>query len=72
MSKFKPKISKAPKPAPTPDPAIEERVKKQSLAEKRRKGRRASILTSISDEEAQLANVNRPGARLSNIFGRSA
>ncbi len=32
------------------------------LSEKRRRGRRASILSNISEEEAQLANVSRPGA----------
>ncbi len=32
------------------------------LAAEKRRGRRASILANISEEEAQLANVRRPGA----------
>ncbi len=40
------------------------------LAAKKRRGRRASILANISEEEAQLTNVSRPGAdTLAKNFG---
>jgi len=61
--------------APTADVA-EERRKEESdkagsrlrLAEKRRRGRRASILSDISNEEAQLATTKRPAGRAASVL----
>ncbi len=39
------------------------------LVAKKRLGRRASILANISEEEAQLANIRRPGAGTLNFGG---
>ncbi|KKL15389.1 hypothetical protein LCGC14_2506080 [marine sediment metagenome] len=45
-------------------------ARRTRLAEKRRQGRRASVLSNISEEEAQLTNVSRPGAdTLAKTFG---
>lgn len=45
-------------------------ARRTRLSEKRRQGRRASILSNISEEEAQLTNVSRPGAdTLAKTFG---
>jgi hypothetical protein len=44
---------------PTSADKAAERVR---LAAKKRRGRRASILANISEEEAQLTNISRPGA----------
>ncbi len=41
--------------------AEEQAAQKLRAAEKRRRGRTASILSDISEEEAQLASVTRPG-----------
>ncbi len=79
LSVFSPEIPKAPKllpppspsAAPTRDPAKEkaadDAARRTRLSEKRRRGRRASILANISEEDAQLANVSRPG--LTKVFG---
>lgn len=63
MGKFKPKVKK-PKIA-APAKVVEEEDTAGDLvraAEKRRKGRRGTILSAIDEEEAQLAPVSRPGA----------
>ena len=77
MGKFFPS---SPRPQTLPAPTVltkTEKVKEGDdaarrirLSEKRRQGRRASILTNISDEETQLSNISRPGAdTLSKTFG---
>ena len=76
---FSPKIPKllpppSPSAAPTRDTAKEkaadDAARRLRLSEKRRRGRRASILSNIDEEEAQLANISRPGAgSLAKTFG---
>ncbi len=64
-----------PPAAPTRDFTAERRAeeadkaaKRQRLSEKRRRGRRASILSNISDEESQLAAVKRPAGRAAKVL----
>lgn len=66
----------APAPAPLPplptqdDPAIAEARKIQRTSELRRKGRRASILTSGRGVEDELGTAaNRPQARAAKLLG---
>jgi hypothetical protein len=65
----------APAPAPLAplptqeDPAIAEAKKNQRKSELRRKGRRASILTSGSGVEDELGSVARPEARAARMLG---
>lgn len=64
-----PKPPSLPPPPPLPtedDPAVEEARKKRRLAEIKRKGRRATILTSGLGDGSE-ASVNRP--RLTNRLG---
>ena len=80
MGKFssKPKPQPAivlPPAAPTRDFTEERRVEEADkaanrlrLAEKRKRGRRSSILSNISSEEAQLANVERPAGRSASVL----
>lgn len=63
----------APPPPPPPppereDPAIAERAKDVADAEKRRKGRRASILAKPEDELGAVP-VDRPEARSAQVLG---
>ncbi len=45
-------------------------AKQVRVAAKKRRGRRASILSNISEDEAQSTSINRPGAgTLAKIFG---
>lgn len=67
------KKPEVPEPAATPppptmeDPSIAEARKKQADAELRRRGRRASIMTSSRGTEDALGTVNRP--RASGLLG---
>ena len=63
--------------APTPtveaskergDTGADEAAKRLRLAEKRKRGRRSSILSNISSEEAQLATVERPAGRAASVL----
>ncbi len=66
-------------PTPTPilkkekegeDTSIADAARRTRAAASRRRGRRASILSSISEEEVQSASINRPGAgALAKTFG---
>jgi hypothetical protein len=62
-----PSIPEPPPPPPPPppreDPAIAERAKEVSDAEKRRKGRRASILAPAEDDLGA-PPVDRPSAQV--------
>jgi type IV secretory pathway VirB10-like protein len=58
--------SPPPPPPPLPtrdDPAVAEAKEKQRMSELRRKGRRASILTSGSGVEDELGTAARPTAQ---------
>ncbi len=60
-----PSPSLPPPPAPPPtvdDPAVEEARRKRRLAEARRRGRQATILTGGTGDESA-ATVSRPGLR---------
>ena len=70
-------FSKPKAPAPLPpfptreDPAIAEARRRQISLEKRRKGRRASILTSGSGlDEDKLGVISRPEAVSAKTFGQ--
>ena len=74
MGKFAPK-PKIPKPAITPDFAEQRRIEESDKAagrlrssEKRRRGRRASVLSNTSKEEALAASVERPAGRAAKIL----
>lgn len=51
------------------DPEIGQARKRQQEADRLRKGRRASILTSSRGVEGGLGSVNRPGARAAQLLG---
>ena len=70
---FSPKIPKLPAPVSLPAPkakaiektsgkAADDAANRLRIAEKRKRGRRASILSDVDEEEAKLATVNRPQA----------
>lgn len=63
---FSPASPSLPPPPPPPptieDPAVEEARRKRRLAEARRRGRQATILTGASGEDRP-ATVNRPQLR---------
>lgn len=80
MGFLSPKAPKA-KPIilPTPEPTkdfTKERKEEEATAaanrlrvsERRKRGRRASILSNISEEEAQSATVSRPAGRASKVL----
>ena len=50
------------------DTGADEAAKRLRLAEKRKRGRRSSILSNISSEEAQSATVERPGGRAASVL----
>ena len=50
------------------DTAADEAARRLRLSEKRKRGRRSSILSNISDEEAQSATVNRPAGRQAAVL----
>lgn len=63
-----------PLPAPTPitskpDPAIAEAKERLRLSERRRKGRRATIVTSARGVQDELGSVSRPQARAARLLG---
>ncbi len=64
-----------PPAAPTRDFTAERRAEESDkaagrlrLSEKKRRGRRASVLGNISEEEAQLAAVERPAGRAAKVL----
>lgn len=62
-----PSLPPPPPPSPTEDdPAVEEARRQRRLAEARRRGRQATILTGGSGDESP-ASVNRP--RLRRLLG---
>lgn len=80
MGKFFPSPSRSSAPPAPSAPQVltktekveeeDDSARRTRLSEKRKRGRRASILSNISEEEAQLANVSRPGAdTLAKTFG---
>ncbi len=81
MGKFssKPKLPPRVDLTPAVDPAAseersslaaDEAAKRLRLSEKRKRGRRSSILSNISEEEANLATIGRPtGRRSAALFG---
>ncbi len=50
------------------DTGADEAANRLRLAEKRKRGRRSSILSNISSEEAQSATVERPGGRAASVL----
>lgn len=50
------------------DIGADEAANRLRLAEKRKRGRRSSILSDISNEEAQSTTVNRPAGRAASIL----
>ncbi len=64
---------KKPDPLPDPvkreDPEIELARKKTRLSEKRRKGRRSSILTSASGAEENLGSIKQAGLGGAQVLG---
>ena len=74
MGKFSPSSPKiaAPQVLTKTEKVKEEDISAKLLraSEKRRRGRRASILSNVSEEDARFASVNRPGAdTLAATFG---
>lgn len=65
---FGAKKPRAPEPLPPlptrKDPAIEDARKRQASADRMRKGRRSTILTSGRGVDDELGNVARPAAKL--------
>ena len=64
-----PELPALPPPPSTEDPAIEDARKKQMDTDLKRRGRRASILTSPRGVEDELGVVNRPQARAAALLG---
>lgn len=64
---FAPKSPSLPPPPPPPpvreDPSVAARQRELKVANRLRKGRGASILTSNDDDALGGANVNRPSAK---------
>ncbi len=50
------------------DAGADEAARRLRLSEKRKRGRRASILTNISAEEADSATIGRPAGRQSAVL----
>lgn len=71
MSKFSSKPNIAPLPALEKDTTEEDKAADRlRLSEKRRRGRRASILSKIGEEEIGAATFGRPAGRSSKkLFG---
>lgn len=63
-----PRFIKPPPPIPD-DVLVEDAKRKQRMEDLRRRGRRASILTSASGIEQALGIVNRPQARAAELLG---
>lgn len=61
LGKITPTTANAANVVSTPA-AADKAAEQVRLAAKKRRGRRASILANISEEEAQLTNISRPGA----------
>jgi len=68
-----PELPKAPPPPPPPpkrdDPSIAAARERQLEAEKKRKGRSSTILTSGTGVEGGLGSVSRPTARPATLLG---
>lgn len=65
-----PKPPELPVPPPLPertDPAVAEAKEKLRLSERRRRGRRAAVLTGGRGVEEELGSVSRPEARAAKL-----
>ncbi len=81
MGKFSSKPKLPPRVDLTPAPAVDaaasqersnteadEAARRLRLSEKRKRGRRSSILSNISEGEADLATIERPAGRQSAVL----
>lgn len=73
VEQITPKMPEAPAIPPPPsveDPEIADARKKQTDTELKRRGRKASIMTSARGVEDELGVVNRPQARAAALLGQ--
>ncbi len=67
MGKFEGPDIDEPEPTPPPaeaEAAAAEEARRKKLAEKKKRSRRAQLLSKVSDEDALTAILGRPGARM--------